>query len=92
MRWAEIEAAYYQIDLIRETPRKFLNLVFAWCVAAMNRDDREKWETMLTAPLPGAKPKKPSEQTAEQEGADFMAMMQQHKALTGGETGGGSAG
>lgn len=84
-RWAEIEATYYMTNLLDETPRKFLNLIYAWCVERITPDEREKWETMLVAPLPGAKPKKPSERTAEDEGAAFMAMMQTHKALTTGE-------
>jgi hypothetical protein len=51
-RYAEIEAAYYQIDLMRVRPRKFINLVYAWCVARVAHDDYEKWHTELHDLLP----------------------------------------
>lgn len=82
-RWPEIEANYIAVDLLRLPPAKFLNAVYAWCVRYMEPEDREKWEMMLTAPLPGARPKPPTEHEAEAEGAAFLAAMMQHQTLTG---------
>ena len=82
-RWAEIEAHYLAVDLLRLPPAKFLNAVYAWCVKHMQPDDREKWEIMLTAPLPGAERTRPSQVTAEAEGAAFLAAMSTHRDLVG---------
>jgi len=83
-RWAEIEAHYIVVDLLRLPPAKFLNCVYAWCVRYMDPETREKWEMMLTAPLPGTeRTRPPSEVEAEVEGAAFMAAMSQHQTLTG---------
>ena len=81
-RWAEIEAHYITVDLLRLPPAKFLNAVYAWCVRYMQPDDREKWEMMLTAPLPGQKAGA-SDNQVEAEGAAFLAAMDAHKTLTG---------
>ena len=83
-RWAEIEAHYIAIDLLRLPPAKFLNAVYAWCVKYMDPEDREKWDIMLTAPLPGAeKRRQSSEAEVEAEGAAFLAAMSTHQLLTG---------
>ncbi len=83
-RWAEIEAHYIVVDLLRLHPAKFLNAVYAWCVRHMQPEDREKWDIMLTAPLPGTE-RRPrlTEAEAEVEGAAFLAAMRTHQTLTG---------
>jgi len=78
-RWAEVEASYATVDLFHVGPRKFLNLIFAWCVQRIDPDKREEWEVDLESPLPGREKAKPSERTIEREGADFMAAMMQHQ-------------
>lgn len=80
--WAEIEAAYYQIDLLSVGSRKFLNLVFAWCLTRIQPEQREEWIRDLEAPLPGQVQASPAQ--VEQEGMDFMAAMQMHEQMTGG--------
>ena len=83
-RWAEIEAHYLAVDLLRLPAAKFLNAVYAWCVVQMQPDDREKWEIMLSAPIPGTESRvRPSEVTAEAEGAAFLSAMSAHRNLVG---------
>jgi hypothetical protein len=83
-RWAEIEAHYLAVDLLRLPPAKFLNAVYAWAVKWMDAEAREKWDMMLTAPLPGTERRhRPSEGEVEVEGAAFLAAMGAHRALTG---------
>jgi len=79
-RWAEVEAHYFSIDLLGVSPRKFLNLVYAWCVQFMDAEKREEWDVMLEAPLPGAKP---TEAQIEREGESFLAAMQMHQQVSG---------
>jgi hypothetical protein len=38
-------------------PHRFLNAVYAWVVSRMNAKQREEWDAMLLAPLPGRKQK-----------------------------------
>jgi hypothetical protein len=83
-RWAEVESAYYQVDLLTTGPRKFCNLIYAWCVQWMDAEKREQWDYELSAPLPGADPHRVSEQQVEQEAADFMATLAMHQGMTGG--------
>ena len=80
--WAEIEAAYYQVDLLRVSARKLLNLVYAWCVHRIAPERREEWDAMLTAPLEGQV--QATDRQIEQEGDDFMAAMAMHTQLTSG--------
>ena len=83
-RWPEIEANYISVDLLRLPPAKFLNAVYAWCVRYMTPEDREKWDIMLTAPLPGTeKIRRPSDAEIDAEGAAFLAAMNTHQTLTG---------
>lgn len=82
-RWAEIEAHYIAVDLLRLPAAKFCNCVYAWCVAYMQPEDREKWDMMLSAPLVGAEKRAPSESEVEAEGASFMAAMSAHRNLVG---------
>jgi hypothetical protein len=85
-RWAEIDATYYQADIIGFRIDRFLNCVYAWCVERINPDKREEWEAQLNAPLPGEDTRVvvASEADIEREGAMFMAAMSQHQILTGG--------
>lgn len=80
-RWAEVEAAYYQVDLFTIGPRKFLNCVYAWCVQHMNPEGRERWDQMLNDPLEGQV--RVTDRQIEQEGADFLATMQMHQQQKG---------
>lgn len=74
-RWAEIEAHYLSVDLLRLPAAKFTNAVYAWCVERILPDDREKWDAMLTAPLPGQEKAKATDAEIEAEGAAFLAVM-----------------
>lgn len=59
-------------------PHRFLNLVFGWCVSGMTQEEREKWEMMLHAPLPGQERKPPTEAELEIEGQAFMNLLAMH--------------
>ena len=39
---------------MRQGPRKFLNLVLAWCLERIPDEKREEWLFQLEAPLPGS--------------------------------------
>lgn len=81
-RWAEIEARYYQEDILGFRIDKYLNLVFAWCIPKVDPEKVEEWTVALDNPFPWESPDDyVSEAAAEAEGAMFMAAMQQ---LTGG--------
>lgn len=71
-RWPEIEAHYLPTNILKLSPATFCNAVYAWCVRWMSAEDREKWDMMLTAPVPGSKP---SEAEIESEGAAFMDLL-----------------
>jgi hypothetical protein len=86
-RWAEIEAHYLTVDLLRLPEAKFTNAVYAWCVKYMTPEDREKWDMMLTAPLPGQEKRKPSEAEVEAEGAAFMQLLNMETQRKQGNTG-----
>jgi hypothetical protein len=79
MHWAEIDAHYLPVDLIRLPPHRFLNAVYAWVIARIDPQKVEEWLAQLQAPLPGAEKKKPTQAQIEAEGADFMATMQMVK-------------
>jgi len=51
-RWAEIDAAYYQINLLRQKPHRFVNLVYAWAIERVPHDKLEQWEMDLVDLLP----------------------------------------
>lgn len=76
MYWAEIDAHYLAVDLIRLPPHRFLNAVYTWVLGRIAPDKHEQWLAQLNAPLPGAEVKAPTEAQIEAEGADFMATMQ----------------
>lgn len=83
-RWAEIDAAYLSVDLIRLPPHRFCNAVYAWCVQHMTPEKREEWDFMLNAPLPGHEQAAPTETVIEAEGEAFMAVMAMNEQVTGG--------
>jgi hypothetical protein len=76
-RWPEIDAAYYQVNLIEFPCYRFLNCVYTWCLARLDPEKREEWDAMLMAPLDPSKKAKPTDAQIEAEGADFMALMGQ---------------
>lgn len=82
-RWAEIDAEYIAVDLIRLPPSRFLNCVYAWCLKRIDPKEREEWDRMLVAPLPGQETAKPTEAQLEAEGQDFMALMAHQQQQTG---------
>lgn len=81
-RWAELDAEYIHIDLMGLPPHRFCNLIYTWCLKHIKEDDREMWLMQLNQPLPGYEDKV-TDSVAEDEGAAFMAMMDQNKQLTG---------
>jgi hypothetical protein len=75
-RWAELDAEYASIDMIRLPPHRFLNLVFAWCVRRFHKqEDLEQWMFQLEQPLPGDEKKKPSQTDLQAESDSFMSLM-----------------
>lgn len=73
LQWAQIDAAYYQINLVRQPPYRFANLVYAWAVERVPSDDQETWHQELTELLPWQDIT--SEAAIEAESDSFMAMM-----------------
>lgn len=90
-RWPEIEAHYLPTNLLRLSPATFCNAVYAWCVKYMGPEDREKWDLMLTAPMPGQEKRPPTESEVEAEGAAFMDLLNYEatRKSDGGRTGPG---
>lgn len=76
--WPLIDAENVQADVLSLRVDRFLNVVYAWCVVRVKEGDREMFEAQLDMPLDG---EEPTEEQLEDEGAGFMAAMQQ---LTGG--------
>lgn len=72
-RWPQIDAAYYQINLLRLKPHRFANLVYAWAVERVAHDDLADWENDLIELLPWQDAD--SEAGAELESDSFMSMM-----------------
>lgn len=74
-RWAEIDATYYQADILRFRPDRFLNCVYTWCLDRIDPEKREEWDAMLESPLDPKAKAKPTDSQVESEGAAFMALM-----------------
>lgn len=72
-RWPEIDAAYYQIRLIREKPHRFLNMVYAWCIERVEHDKLDEWLSDLNELLPWQDVD--SEAAIEMESQSFLDMM-----------------
>lgn len=76
-RWPEIDAAYYQIRLIREKPHRFLNMVYAWCIERVESDKLDEWIADLHELLPWQDAD--GESAAEIESDSFMSMMNKQR-------------
>lgn len=76
-RWDEIAAHYYQVNLLREPPWKFLGMVYVWCIERVEHDKIEAWIQDLRDLLPWQSTQ--SEAAAEIESASFMAAMKQNQ-------------
>ena len=75
-RWPELEASYYQIDnLLKLRPRKFINLVYAWCLERVPGDKLDEWKADLADIQPWQD--STSEAAANLESESFMAFMAQ---------------
>ena len=51
-RWEEIDAAYYQINLLRVPPYRFVGLVYAWAIERVQHDKMDQWLADLNDLLP----------------------------------------
>jgi len=72
-RWPEIDAAYYQIRLLRERPHRLANLVYTWCVERIgDQEALDEWKQELVDLLPWQDAQ--SEAAAESESESFMDM------------------
>ena len=80
-RWAEIDAAYASVNLIRFPAHRFLNCVYAWCIERIEPDKLDDWKFQLEAPIPGHEAAA-TDMTRETEGVAFMDFMEQHQNLT----------
>lgn len=67
-----IEAHYYQINLLKQSVRRFANLVYAWAIERVPRDKLDEFEAELHDLLPWQDVD--SEAAVELESASFMAM------------------
>lgn len=72
-RWAELDAAYYQINLLRLRPHRFLNMVYAWCIERVEHDKLDEWKSELVDLLPWQDSS--SEAAINMESESFLAMM-----------------
>jgi hypothetical protein len=72
-RFPQIEAHYYNIDILRVPKRKLLNMVYAWAIERVPHDKIEEWERELVDLLPW---QDGTSEAAEQAESDsFFAMM-----------------
>lgn len=51
-RWAEIDAAYYHIKLLREKPHRYAGMVYAWAIERVDPDKFDEWQQELADLLP----------------------------------------
>lgn len=51
-RWSEIDAAYYQINLMRQPPWRIVSLVNAWALPRIEHGKLSEWEAELLELLP----------------------------------------
>jgi hypothetical protein len=58
--------------------------VYAWCVQRVAPEKREAWDLMLSEPLEGLSPKRPSQAQVEAEGQGFMDLMAMSQKMTTG--------
>jgi hypothetical protein len=71
-RWAEIDAAYYQINLLRQKPHRFASMVYAWAIERVESDNLDDWLTELRDLLPWQD--STSETAVDLESQSFLAM------------------
>ena len=86
-RWAELDAAYPGVDLLRLPCHRFLNYVWTWCLLRIPGDKMEQFVHEMNAPLPGSRGSgKPqaSQAQLDEEGQDFLNFMQLHTQNVGG--------
>lgn len=72
-RWAELDAAYPNVNLVRLRPHRFANFVYAWCIERVDPDGLDDWKAELLDLLPWQDSQ--SEAAANLESDSFMAMM-----------------
>lgn len=72
-RWAEIDASYYQIDLLRLPCHRLLNMVYVWCIQRIDPEKLDEWLAELAELLPWQDPD--GEAGEALESASFMEMM-----------------
>lgn len=71
-RWAELDASYISVNLLRLPTHRFFNAVFAWCVERIDPEKREEWEMQLNEPFYNDTP---TQAQLEREAEGFMALM-----------------
>lgn len=71
--WDQIDAAYYQIDLLRVPVYRFMGLVYAWAIERVPHDKLDEWKADLAEPLPWQDAD--SESAIESESESFFAAM-----------------
>lgn len=71
-RWAELDAAYYQINLLKQRPHRLLNLVYSWCIERVEPDKLDEWIVELNDLLPWQSVA--SEAAVNLESESFLAM------------------
>lgn len=76
-RWPELDAAYYQINLLKQKPHRFANLVLAWVLSWADPEKVDEWLDSIAEPLPWQD--MDSEAAIEHESASFMDMMNKGK-------------
>lgn len=69
----ELTAAYYQVDLLRLKPWKYLALVYSWCIERIPADDLDDWLLELDDLLEWQDAN--SEAAVQAESDSFMSMM-----------------
>ncbi len=74
LRWVHIEAAYYQIDLLKQSPARLVRLTYAWLLQHTAPDKVNEIEEWLNSPLDEEDDE--SEDTIEYESSSFLAMQQ----------------
>jgi uncharacterized linocin/CFP29 family protein len=72
-RWEQIDAAYYQINLLRIPAYRFVGLVYAWAIERVPHDKLDEWKADLNELLPWQDGE--SEAAVEMESESFYAAM-----------------
>lgn len=50
--WPQIDAAYYQVELLTLRPHRILNLVYAWCLERIDPEGLDSWLDEMRDLLP----------------------------------------